>query len=252
MINLTDLSGKTVLVTGASSGIGRACATLISQSGGNVIATGRNQDRIASAISDLDGTGHHGVAFDLTAADEIGPWMIDLAKTYGKLDGLVHMAGIHGAKPLKVSDGTFVDQLLQVNVGSTIALARGFRHKKVRAHKSSLIFAASVAALVGEAGISAYSATKGAIVSLTRALAIELSRENIRVNCVSPSIVKTEMTDKFHESFTPEQIEEIEAKHPLGLGDPIDVASLVVFLLSDSARWITGSNMVIDGGYSAQ
>ncbi len=252
MINLTELTGKQIIVTGASSGIGRACAILISRCGGKIIATGRNPDRINQTLSNLEGDGHHGASFDLSDADATGQWMLDLAKEHGKLDGLVHMAGIHRAKPLKVSDPEFVEELLSVNVGSAIALARGFRHKKVRGESSSVVFAASVAALVGEAGISAYSATKGAIVSLTRALAIELAREKIRVNCVSPSIVKTEMTEKFHESFTPEQIQEIEARHPLGLGEPNDVAALVVFLLSDSARWITGSNLVVDGGYSAQ
>lgn len=252
MLNLTDLTGKRILVTGASSGIGRASARLISQLGAKVWITGRNESELRSTFSDLEGTGHHWEAFDLTSVEQIPNWILENAKEHGRLDGLVHMAGIHAARPLKVADEAFVDQILKVNVATAIGLARGLRHKKVRGEQSSLVFASSVAGLVGEAGVSAYSASKGAIISLTRSLAIELAREQIRVNCVSPSVVETEMTQKFHESFTQDQLQEIKARHPLGLGQPRDVANLIAFLLSESARWITGSNMVIDGGYSAQ
>ena len=252
MINLTDLSGKRILVTGASSGIGRETAILISQVGGTVIASGRNEDELEKTVGQMDGDVHQSIAFDLANPTQVADWMLEIARTHGKLDGLVHMAGIHGARPLKVSDDEFVDQLLNVNVASAVALARGFRHKKVRSENSSIVFAASVAALAGEAGISVYAATKGAVVALARSLAIELARETVRVNCISPSIVDTEMTKKFHESFTKEQLDEIESRHPLGFGQPYDVAAMAVFLLSDSARWITGSNMVVDGGYSAQ
>lgn len=251
MINPSDLTNKRILITGASSGIGRATAQLVSQLNGQVIATGRDRERLESTLATLEGEGHVCQPFDLTKVDAISEWMLELASG-GRLDGLVHMAGIHGVRPLKVTDAAFVDQIFNINVKSAIGLARGLRHKKVRGSNSSIVFASSVAAIAGEAGISAYSASKGAIISLTRSLAIELAREKIRVNCVSPSIVKTEMTEKFHESFTPEQLKAIEDKHPLGTGQPIDVANLVAFLLSDASRWMTGSNIVIDGGYSAQ
>lgn len=252
MINLTDLTNKRVLVTGASSGIGRVTALLVSQLGASVIASGRNEDALKLTMESLEGTDHVSHPFDLSNVDQIPDWLQSLARSHGRIDSLVHMAGIHGARPLKVSDSSFVDQIMSVNVSTAIGLAKGLRHKKVRGKNSSIIFASSVAGLVGEAGISAYSASKGAIISLTRSLAIELARENVRVNCVSPSIVKTEMTAQFHASFTEEQLQEIENRHPLGLGEPEDVARLVAFLISDSARWITGTNVVIDGGYSAQ
>lgn len=251
MTNPFDLTNKRILITGASSGIGRATAQLVSQLNGKVIATGRDHKRLESTMTSLEGKGHVCRSFDLTEVDSISEWMLDLASG-GRLDGLVHMAGIHGVRPLKVTDAAFVNQILNVNITTAIGLARGLRHKKVRGSNSSIVFASSVAAIAGEAGISAYSASKGAIISLTRSLAIELAREKIRVNCVSPSIVKTEMTEKFQELFTPEQLQAVEDKHPLGTGEPVDVANLVAFLLSDASRWMTGSNIVIDGGYSAQ
>lgn len=251
MENLIDLSGKVILVTGASSGIGRATAILISELGGRVIAVGRNESALKETLGGLTGQGHQHSVFDLADADQIPDWMRGIAAD-GRLDGLVHMAGIHGARPLRVSDVDFVNKLLTVNVGSALQLARGFRHKKVRAATSSIVFASSIAAMVGEAGISAYSATKGAIISISRSLASELAAEGIRVNCVSPSIVKTEMTEKFLETLTEDQLAAIEKEHPLGFGEPKDVASLISFLISDSSRWMTGSNIVIDGGYSTK
>ena len=246
------MKGRRILVTGASSGIGRETAIAISRSGGKVLGVGRRQSELESTLSQLDGEGHRVESFDLTDVDSIPAWLQGLAKEFGQFDGLAHMAGILESRPLKVSDAAFVDNILKVNVGTSIGLARGFRHKKVRAKSSSIVFASSVAALIGEGGISAYSASKGAIISLTQALASELAREGIRVNCVSPAVVQTEMTERFHKTLLTEQQESVRSQHLLGLGSPPDVSALIVFLLSDLARWMTGSNVVIDGGYSTK
>ena len=251
MGNIGDLTGKRVLVTGASSGIGRATATLISELGATVIAVGRNETTLKNTVEDLAGEGHQLSVFDLANADLIPDWMRELAGN-GPLDGLVHMAGIHGAKPLRISDVDFVNNLMAINVGAAMQLARGFRHKKVRATTSSIVFASSIAAMIGEAGISAYSATKGAIISLSQSLASELCSEGIRVNCISPSVVKTQLTQEFFDSLTPDQLSALEKKHPLGFGKPEYIAPLIAFLISDSSCWMTGSNVVIDGGYSTR
>ena len=251
MGNIGDLTGKRVLVTGASSGIGRAAAVLISELGATVIAVGRNESRLEETRDSLTGEGHQISVFDLAQADLIPKWMQEIASE-GRLDGLVHMAGIHGAKPLRISDVEFVNNLLEVNVGAALQLARGFRHKKVRATTSSIVLASSIAAMIGEPGISAYSATKGAIISICQSLASELSSEGIRVNCISPSVVKTELTIEFFNSLTPEHLSMLEKNHPLGFGEPEDIAPLIAFLISDSSRWMTGSNVVIDGGYSTK
>lgn len=251
MGNFADLTNKRIVVTGASTGIGQAAAVLISELGGKIIAVGRNEDTLQQTLDCLTGNGHRSAVFDLADAEQIPKWMLEIADGE-RLDGLVHMAGILESRPLRVSDSSFVDNLLSINVGSALQLARGFRNKKVRAATSSIVFASSIAALIGESGISAYSATKGAIVSLSRSLASELAGEGIRVNCVSPSLVKTEMGEKILSNMTEEQITAIERQHPLGFGEPVDVASLIAFLVSDASRWITGSNIVIDGGYSTK
>ncbi len=252
MPDLFQFNDKTILVTGASSGIGKACAVMISQLGGRVIATGRDETRLAQTLSELQGKEHAAVPFDLTNVDAIPDWMRSLADQYGVLNGLVHMAGVHVSRPLKITGNQIINDVFQINVNSAFGLAKAIRHKAVRGNPCSIVLAASVAGIVGEAGISAYSASKGAIISLTKSLAMELARENIRVNCVSPSIVETPMTDSLNQEYTPEQLAKIKARHPLGIGQPQDVAGPVAFLLADAARWITGTNLVVDGGYTTQ
>ncbi|MEZ6094294.1 MAG: SDR family oxidoreductase [Pirellulaceae bacterium] len=248
--NVIDLTGKQILVTGASSGIGRETAKLVSRLGGSVIVSGRNEAELAKTISMMEPGPHSISIFDLNQIDEIADWLADLNQKVGKLDGLANLAGVYAAKPLRVVDSKLAHELFNLNVLSTIALVRGFRHRKIRNETSSIVLIASVAALIGEAGISTYSATKGAIISLTKSLAAELANESIRINCISPSLVKTELFDRMNSFFTDEQIKRVEKSHPLGLGQPVDVANLIVFLLSSASKWMTGSNLTIDGGYS--
>jgi NAD(P)-dependent dehydrogenase (short-subunit alcohol dehydrogenase family) len=131
-------------------------------------------------------------------------------------------------------------------------LAKGARQKSVLpAGGSSIVFISSVAALVGEPGASVYSAAKGALISLARSLAVELAAERVRVNCVIPGLVRTPMGDRLVKLLSPAEALELEKRHCLGFGDPSDIAAAVAFLLSDDARWITGTTLVVDGGYSA-
>ena len=248
--NLVDFSGKQVLVTGASSGIGRETAILLSRLGASIVATGRDPAALQQTLEFLQGDRHAAEAFDLSKVNEIPDWLLTLAQKHGRFDGVAHLAGRHEACALKMAEPEFVANLFQINVAATIALVRGFRHRKVRHETSSVVLVSSVAALIGEAGISTYAATKGAIVSLTKSLAAELAREKIRVNCVSPSLVKSELLDRLQQNVAPEQFKKLEAAHLLGLGQPIDVANAIAFLLSDACQWMTGTNLVLDGGYS--
>jgi NAD(P)-dependent dehydrogenase (short-subunit alcohol dehydrogenase family) len=245
------LTGQTILVTGASSGIGRETARLISQLGARVVLVARNEERLAETLRSLDGDGHMVEPFDISSADEIPRWLKRISTSSGPLHGLVHSAGIHKLRPLRVLAAKTVEDVMRVNVGAAIGLAKGFCQKSVCASGGSIVFLSSVAGLAGQAGVAAYAASKGAIVALTRALAVELAGDRIRVNCVAPGVVATEMGQGLLEMLTPEQRAALEAMHLLGLGSARDVSYAIAFLLAETARWITGTVLVADGGYTA-
>jgi len=246
-----DLTGQTILVTGASSGIGRETARLCSQLGARVVLVGRNQERLAETLRSLDGEGHRAEMFDLSSADEIPRWLKSVTASSGALHGLVHSAGIIKLCPLRVSTSQTVEDVMGINVKAAIGLARGFCQRGVGAAGGSIVFLSSVTGLVGQAGIAAYAASKGAIVALTRALAVELAPERIRVNCVAPGVVTTPLWQGVLEMLTPEQGAALEAMHLLGLGSARDVSYAIAFLIAGTARWITGAVLVVDGGYTA-
>ncbi len=246
-----DLTDKTILVTGASSGIGRETSILLSELGARVILVARDQKKLAETFSTLSGSGHVIESFDLLNILEIKNWLKQLAQKIGALDGMVHCAGIQQTQPLRFINLLEAEQLLKLNLASSIALAQAFRQKGVCQSPASLVFLSSVMGLVGQIGIAAYSASKGAIISLSKSLALELAAEKIRVNCIAPGVVETAMAEQLFSVMNEEQINRIKAMHPLGLGQPRDVAHAIAFLLSDAAKWITGSCLVVDGGYTA-
>jgi 3-oxoacyl-[acyl-carrier protein] reductase len=246
-----DFNNQQILITGASGGIGKAVAEVLAQQGARCILSGRDQNSLQKVAASLAREAYV-APYDLHGFDEIGSWMKNLAQQYGKLDGLVHSAGLHCAKPLRMLDVDSVNQMMQVNVSAAIALAKGFRQKNVVNESGSIVLLSSVVGLVGQPGLSAYAASKGAIIALTKSLAVELAREKIRVNCVVPAVVRTPMTEKLFGMLSAEQIQSIEAQHLLGLGEPVDVANAIAFLLSGAARWITGSHLLVDGGYTAR
>ncbi len=251
MINPMDLSGQTILVTGASSGIGRETCVLLSQLGAKLILVARNEERLEQTKSLLDGDDHRVEPFDLADVDSIPRWLKVVGKEDGPLDGLVHSAGVQVTRTLQFLSSKNIDDVMQVNFTAAVILAKGFRQRGVSAPSSSIALISSVMGLVGQPAVAAYAASKGALIALTKSLALELAGEGIRVNCVAPGQVRTEMTQMMAQSLTEEQYAAIEAHHPLGIGEPIDVANAVAFLLADTGRWITGSTLVVDGGYTA-
>ena len=251
MHNPMALDGRTVLVSGASSGLGRAISILVSKLGGRVILVARNAERLSETLALMDGEGHRVESFDLNELEEIPRWMKQLSSEAGPLGGLVHSAGLHATLPLRVLKPSRLDELMKVNVSAAMALAKGFRQRNVRAEQGSVVFLASVAALAGSAGNAGYSATKGALVSMCRSLAMELAPEQIRVNCLAPGWVPTELAEKAGEKLEDTQLQAISDMHPLGLGRPEDVANAAAFLLAETGRWVTGQTLVIDGGYTA-
>jgi len=251
-MNPMDMTGRRVMVSGASSGLGRATAIQLSQLGAQLVLVARNHDRLEETRSLLAGDGHHIIERDLgTEIDAIPKWMKQVTETTGPLHGLVHSAGVVSMLPLRVLSLAKLNELMDINFNSAVLLTKGFRQRGVVAAPGSIVMLSSIAGLIGQRGLSAYCASKGALMALTRSLALELAEEKIRINCVAPGLVETEMASKHEGELPDEKFAQLEQGHPLGLGKPEDVANAVSFLLADSARWITGSTLVVDGGYLA-
>ena len=237
-----SLSGKTILITGASSGIGRAIAIACSQQGAHVILNGRNQLRLQATIEALSGEGHEAVEADLTNAEQ----RTFLVESLPQLDGVVHCAGIGSRVLCKMLEEQDVSRVMQANFEAPVLLqAQLLREKKI-AKEASIVFIASAAATMPSVGNAIYSASKAAIISYAKCLAQELANRKIRVNCISPAMV---WTDLALVGATEEQLREAEQNYPLKrYAQPEDIAPMAVYLLSDEAAWVTGSNMELTGG----
>jgi len=249
--NPMALTGRHILVTGASTGIGRATALILAKLGARLTVAGRNQDRLASLLRELEGADHRSTAFDLAAIDEIPDWMKSIAADGRPLHGVAHCAGIQTLRPIRIFNEEFFDEIMRVNLGASLAIARGLRQKGVRAEKSAIVYISSTAATAASPANVVYAASKAGIIAATKSLSAELLADGIRVNCVVPSIVLTELIERGFEKLTAEQIEHLRTLQPLGFGHVDDVAHAIAFLLADTGRWITGTSLVVDGGRTA-
>jgi NAD(P)-dependent dehydrogenase (short-subunit alcohol dehydrogenase family) len=251
MANPFSLQGKHILVTGASSGIGREVAVWLSSQGARITLVARDTPRLEETLQRLEGDGHAIAVVDFLTEPDVSGWMKKIARETTAFDGLVHAAGIQAPMPIRATSLAHWERVISTNVTSSFSLIKAFRQKGVCQSGSSIVLISSVMAKVGEPALLGYCASKGAVESMVRAAAIELSREGIRVNCVAPGVVKTEMAETLKDLVGGESMEIIEQKHPLGFGSPADVAYAVNYLLSPAARWVTGTSLVVDGGYLA-
>lgn len=249
---MLDLKGKNIIITGASSGIGRSCSVLASKLGANVHLMARDITRLEETYSKLDSGNHSISRIDVTKSNEIEDVVKACVEKSGPMDGFVHCAGIEMTLPLSLMNSEKYNLLFSTNTISALEFARVLSKKKnINPVGGSFVFISSVMGQLGSVGKVAYCSSKSALSSASKAIALELANKHIRVNCVLPGIVETEMFENMIKELPEESIKDIYSKHPLGIGKPEDVANLCMFLLSDLSKWITASEIVIDGGYSA-
>lgn len=244
--NPYSLEGKTILITGASSGIGQAAAIECSKMGAKVIITGRNAERLQETFDLLEGDGHQLIALDIS--DYAG--IVQLVNTVPVLDGLLNNAGITTGKPISFITEQELDALMKINTNAPIHLTNLLIKKKKIAKGGSIVFTSSIGKYMVAPGNSMYAASKGAISAFMKGAALELSAKKIRCNAILPGMIETPIM-KSKESVSQAQWDELKQLYPLKrFGRPEEVAWLAVYLFSDASSFMTGSELVIDGGRS--
>lgn len=242
-LNPFSLSGKTVLVTGASSGIGRGISIACSRMGATLLLNGRNEKRLAETLAALDGANHCVISGDLSIQEDVERIVAQIPA----LDGVVHCAGIGERTLCKNIEQADIDSMMGTNFEAPILLQTQLMQKKKIKKASSIVFIASIAPFLPTVGSALYSASKGAIIAYANCLSIELAPRQVRVNCICPGMIWTDLI--YRGGLTEEELREDEQKYPLKrYGTPEDVANAAIYLLSDASSWMTGSCLKIAGG----
>jgi len=246
MYNPFSLSEKTIFITGASSGIGKSIALECSKMGSKVIITGRNEERLNETFTQLEGEGHSKICVDLSNHKELDK-LVDFLPT---LTGLVNCAGMADYVPFPFINQDKLNKTFDINFFAPAVLTQKLVREKKVVGNGSIVFISSISGVYCSAyGGSLYSASKGAINGLVKGMALDLSAKQIRVNSVNPGVVDTNIFESG--VIAEEQLVEDMKKYPLKrYGKPEEIAYAVVYLLSDASQWVTGSNLIIDGGYT--
>lgn len=244
-----NFSGKQILITGASSGIGRATAIMLSKLGANIIMISSNSEKLNKTFELLDGVNHRSFQYDLSDIDKLEPKIKEIISQCGPVDGFVHSAGIAPVRPLNMTKYEFILNVMNINFFSFIEIVRCITKKNAFNSGLSIVGVSAIGAFIGNVTKTAYCSSKAAMNSAVRCLGKELAVKNIRINTVAPGVTNTLMLDDL-KSFNLESNEykSIIDRQYLGICEPEDIAESIIFLLSNSSRMISGSCIPIDGG----
>lgn len=248
MVNPMDLTGKRILVTGSTGGIGQETAIQLSKLGASIMLCGRNEMKLNETYEKLEGKGHIKFTLNLEDIDSIEVMIKKMVNKFGMLNGFAHCAGVAPMRPLKMTRREDIIKVMDVNLFSFIEIVRCLQ-KNHFAEEGSIVVISSIASIKGKTSKMAYSASKSALDGAIRCMVCDLKKKRIRVNSIMPCWVDTKMystyIDRYPDTF---EVQEIKEKQYMGVTEPIEVANTVAFLLSDAAKTITGTSILIDGG----
>ena len=248
-MNPFSLEGKTILITGASSGIGAQCAIDCSKMGAKVVLIARNEERLNRVLSQCEGDAHADMAEIVDKGAR--PLLERIVSEHGKSDGFIHSAGIQKTAPLKLLSMKDYEEVIKVNTLSAFEILKYLPNIKYMNAGGHIVLIASITGVIGRSGLAAYSASKGALISAVRSMSLELAHRGICINCVSPGTILTPLMQSYLDTLDESKKKQRIDGFPLGLGQTADISNACIYLLSDASRWVTGQNLVIDGGYTA-
>jgi len=246
-MSVFKLTSKKILITGASSGIGAQSASVLAEQGATLILSGRNREKLEEIKSKLIGNNHQIIPADLTHPEELKA----LVEKIPEIDGILQSSGIVKPFPLKFVEDKHIQEMFNINFNAPVLLVSKLLKAKKIIKGASLIFMSSISSKVTHKGGALYTSSKAGINAYSRAIAIEHAHQKIRSNVILAGMVKTAMFDEAEKAVSKEAMDKHGEEYPLGFGEPIDIANTVVFLLSDASKWITGTEIVMDGGLTA-
>lgn len=246
-MNPFSLVNKTILITGASSGIGAQTAISASQLGAKVILSARNKAKLDEVLSKMKGENHQIIVADLTKPEEV----LSLANTIENLDGIVHSSGVVKPFPIKFIDEQHLNEMFEINYNAPVLLmSKLFKAQKIN-KAASIVFMSSISSHFSHKGGALYASTKAALNSYSKTTALEFAHRKIRSNVISAAMVKTPLFDEAEKTASKVLMDKHGEDYPLGFGDPEDIANAIIYLLSNASKWMTGTELVMDGGLTA-
>jgi len=249
---MNRLQNKNILITGASSGIGKECAFRCYKEGAKVHLLGRNERSLKEIYAQLNDNNNSISVLDLQDFERYQNIIESIVTKHGKIDGFIHSAGYQITLPISAMNYQMYLDIFSVNTISAFEFIRLLSKRNYgNLSGMSIVLIASIMSIIANPALTAYCATKAALVGGAKALALELANKGMRINCISPGTLgDTAMTENLKKQISEEEFHKIEQEYPMGLGSIKDISSLCLFLLSDESKWITGQNIIIDGGYS--